>query len=108
MRNRATENELDLTPLVNALVEKTKAGKLKWEETLEENAFIASVGGNTTFKVQRKPDGHTLSLFDEKGTLVWDTQQPWLLLEQLFGLARRVALKVDERVDALMETLQKL
>ena len=106
--------QLDSVPLLNALINKTQAGKLKWDETADEDIFLVSVGGNTTLKVRRKFNrsqgfySHFLSLLDENGKLVWEIDQPEGLIEQLFVLARRVALRVDERIDALMGTLQKL
>ena len=106
--------KLDPVPLLNTLINKTQAGKLKLDETAVEDIFLVSVGGNTTLKVREKvnPDGdyyyHTLSLLDENGKLIWEIEEPSVLIEQLFVLARRVARKVDERVEALMGTLQKL
>ena len=103
--------QLDSVPLLNALINKTQAGKLKWDETADEEIFLVSVGGNTTLKVRRdfnQHPSHLLSLLDEDGKLIWEIHQPELLIEQLFVLARRVVRKVDERVEALMETLQKL
>ena len=118
--------QFDAAPLLTAILEKTRAGKLKWDETADEDIFLVSVGGNTTLKVQRKlraqadsinrtllGDGdavhhYTLSLLDENGKLIWEIEEPWALTKELFVLARRVARKVDERVDALMGTLQKL
>ena len=118
--------QFDAAPLLTAILEKTRAGKLKWDETADEDIFLVSVGGNTTLKVQRKLRAqadsinrrllgagdavhhYTLSLLDENGKLIWEIEEPWALTKELFVLARRVARKVDERVDALMGTLQKL
>ena len=107
--------QFDAAPLLTAILEKTMAGKLKWDETADEDIFLVSVGGNTTLKVQRKlldqrdaVHRYILSLLDENGKLMWEIEEPWPLTKELFVLARRVALRVDERVDALMGTLQKL
>src|SRR3989304_8402577 len=106
MSSHAPEKELDPTPLVNAILEKTKAGKLKWQETANEYVFIASVGGNTTLKVRYNPEGpDILSLLNENGKLIWEITDPMLPIDELFTSARRIALRVDERVEALMETL---
>ena len=108
-------DQLDATGLVTAILEKTRVGKLKWEETASDVVFIASVGGDTTLKVSRYDSGGsppyyqcTLSLLDENGKLLWEIEQPERMLDGLFTLARRVALRVDEKVDALLNTLQKL
>lgn len=103
--------ELDPTRLVSTILEKTKAGKLNWEETADGNVFIASIGGNTTLEIRHNsswdvPD--ILCLLDENGKLLWVIRDPEPLIGELFGLARRIALKVDERVEALLDTLQKL
>jgi hypothetical protein len=45
------DKDIDPTPLVEALTEKTKAGKVKWEPTAEENTFIATLGGDTTLRI---------------------------------------------------------
>ena len=106
--------QLDPGPLLNTLITKTLAGKLKWQETANEAVFLVSVGGNTTLRIRQEFNRsagyyyHVLSLLDENGKLIWEIEEPSVLIEQLFVLARRVALKVDERVEALMETLQKL
>jgi len=109
MSSYAPGKELDPVLLVNTILEKTKAGKLKWEETPVENVFIASVGGSTTLKVRYDWQGpDTLSLLDENGKLLWIISDAGPVLTELFDLARRIALRVDEKVEALMETLQKL
>ncbi len=70
MSNQPLDKELDPAPLVNTLVEKTKAGKLTWEATALDDVFIASVGGTTTLKVHllqpdwegREEPGHKWSV----------------------------------------------
>ena len=109
MSSSTPGKELDTTPLLNAILEKTKAGKLKWEETADEDVFIASVGGDTTLKVSKEPGLLVkLSLLSEQGKTVWEVTDLSYELDELFRLARRVALKVDEKVEALLETLQRL
>ena len=121
-------NDLDPKRLVDAIVEKTKAGKLNWQETAAENVFIASVGGNTTFKVSSEfreevlggtgealypvpwnKELRKLTLLNEYGKPlldVWENEVP--AVGELFILARRTALNVDERVQSVIEVLQKL
>lgn len=117
------EKDLDPTPLVATLVEKTKAGRLKWEPTATENVFIASVGGGTTLRIylanEQVPDEYggldtveapELRLLDEKGKMLWEIlpRQVKGGLWPLFRLAQRIANKLDERMASLMETLQNL
>lgn len=122
MTNQLPEQDLDPTPLVKALIEKTKAGKLKWEATANANLFIASVGGDTTLKVDLEtveeewPDGSErtdvpiLCLLDQKGKTLWKIR-PYEVqggLWTLYKLAQRIGNKLDERMAALIEDLQKL
>lgn len=116
MSSHGPAKELDPSHLVSTVLDKTKAGKLKWEETADENVFIASVGGSATLEV-RMPSifsatsdnfYYTLSLLDENGKLLWVINEPQTLIQELLGLARRIALKVDEKVEAFLETLQRL
>jgi hypothetical protein len=117
------DKELDPTPLVTTLLEKTKAGRLKWEPTATENVFIASVGGGTTLRIGLttvddfndlgRPDTievPELKLLDEKGRMLWEIHQHQVKggLWPLFRLAQRVANKLDERMASLMESLQNL
>jgi hypothetical protein len=111
MSSHGPVKELDPTRLVNVVLEKTKAGKLTWEETAGKNTFIASVGGDTTLEIEQGrewDDPDTLRLLDEDGQLLWVIDAPQPLIGELLQLARRIALRVDEKVDALLDTLQKL
>ena len=124
MSTQPFDKNLDATPLVKAILEKTKAGKLRWEATAMENVFIASVGGNTTFKIYLQ-DGEDinpitqnfetvhfpiLSLLDEKGKTLWEIRPGQVEggLNPLFEIARRVGNKLDERMEAVIGALQRL
>jgi hypothetical protein len=117
------DKELDPTPLVTALIEKTKSGRLKWEPTAMENVFIPSVGGGTTLRIYLtsqdtvgnfgQPETEEvpeLRLLDEKGKMLWEIHSHQVKdgLWPLFRLAQRVANKLDERMASLMEALQHL
>ena len=112
MSSHRPVKELDHNRLVTVVLEKTRDGKLNWEETAHEKAFIASVGGNTTLKIEQGQNWNdytdTLSLLDEKGNVLWEVDDPQPMIGKLYKLARRIALKVDEKVAAILETLQKL
>jgi hypothetical protein len=116
MSSQGTTREVDPTQLVSTVLDKTKAGKLSWDETADESVFLASVGGNTTLEVRSPSElsplsegfSYTLSLLDGNGKLLWEIREPQTLIQELFELARRMALKVDEKVEAFLETLQKL
>ena len=122
MSAQPVAKELDVNRLVGEVIEKTKAGKLRWKATANDNIFIVSVGGNTTIKVSLEAkeedwvssppvmrDRARLILLDEYGNPlldVWEDNVP--AVAELFTLARRMALNVDERIQSLMEVLQKL
>lgn len=115
--------DVDANPLVQALMEKTQAGRLVWEPTADEGTFIASVAGNTTLKlalvsqveqdVYGNPeyaDVPTLLLLDEKGRKQWQVYSSQVKggLWPLFRLAQRIANKVDDRMAALVEAVHRL
>jgi hypothetical protein len=120
---QAQIQEIDLDPLVATLVEKTKAGKIKWEPTANDKTFISSVGGETTFKLKLESfeeldfsgypqnlERPVLSLLDAKGHEIWQVSSSKIPggLWSLYKIAKQVANRVDEKVATLMETLEKL
>ena len=117
------DKDLDPTPLVATVMEKTREGRLKWEATAMENVFIASVGGGTTLRIFLSSEDTLdnygqpettqvpeLRLLDEKGKMLWEIHSYQIKggLWPLFNLSQRVANKLDERMASLMETLQNL
>lgn len=124
--------DLNATPdydaLVQALVQKTKAGRLVWEETADENAFLASVKGERTFEISLKLFSRDprLAVFegalgdksgpisravlvvrDGNGKVLLETP-PSSLTSDLHGLARRIARHVDENIDSTLQLLEQL
>jgi hypothetical protein len=123
MNTISLDKDLNPTPLVEAVTEKTKAGKIKWEPTAEENTFIATLGGGTTLRIYLTTGEAAdefgnlesvqipeLRLLGEKGKLLWEIRSHQIKggLWPLFKLAQRIGNKLDERMATLMETLQKL
>ena len=124
MSTQALDKDLDATPLLNTIVEKTKAGKLKWEATINENVFIASVGGNTTLRIslettegfnpatsQYEPmEVAVLRLLGDQGKTLWEIPSGNVKggLRPLFELARRIGNKLDDRIEALIGALARL
>lgn len=123
MTDQSTVQELDPTPLVTTLIDKSRAGKLNWQATADEHAFIASIGGETTLKATLEmtedfdlygnPE-HTqqpvLCLLDPKGRTLWEISSSQVKggLWPLYRLAQRIGNKLDERMASVMEVLQKL
>ncbi len=111
------EKDIDPTPLIDVLVSKTKEGKLKWEPTASEDAFIASAGGDHTLKIYLDAEEYApyeefpvLALLDSKGKTLWKVTPAMVKsgLWPLFKLAQRIAHKLDDRIAGLVETLQRL
>jgi hypothetical protein len=123
MTDQSFLQEIDPNPLVQALVEKTKAGKLIWQPTASPDTFIASVGGETTLKLMTETEEGVnrygdlesftvpvLSMNDFRGRQLWQIRSREVdgSLWPLYKLGQRVANKVDERVAALLEAVQSL
>jgi hypothetical protein len=128
MSAQSSGKEIDPNRLVETIIDKTKAGKLNWQDTALENCYIVSVGGNTTIQVWeeipepenlnidpefRQPyehrEGKWLELRDESGRAfmkVGESEVP--AVEELFKLARRKAIRDDERIQSFVEVLQRL
>jgi hypothetical protein len=118
------QRELDPVPLVERLLEKSKTGKLKWEPTADTKVFVASVGGEVTFKIRLvgeedvdeygRPitvDVPRLDMLDEKGRLLWDMRNRDVkgqLLVRLWEVARRIGNRLDERLATAIQALEKL
>jgi hypothetical protein len=116
--------DLDFAPLVEQLIEKSKAGKLKWAPTANRNAFVVSVGGDISFRIwvhdetDEGPRGEPISvqvpklaLLDEKGQQLWDLDEhdvPSGELKRLYDMARRIGNRLDERVAGVLSALEKL
>ena len=123
MTSQPVGKELDPTPLVTTLMEKSTARKLDWQATADEDAFIASVGGETTLKITlesvedfdiysnpQMKNMPVLYMLDTKGRTLWliSSSQVNGGLWPLYRLAQRVGNKLDERMVATIEALQKL
>ena len=108
--------------LIVRLTELTDHGRLTWEETADEDTFLASVGkfvvtlgkenredswGNTHENLQFKildAAGKTLDEASSDGQVLHDSQR----LSGLYELARRSALHVDEALSDLLASLEHI
>lgn len=118
------QRKLDPTPLVKNLVEKSRIGKLNWEPTSDREAFIASVGGETSFRIQlitvsdigdngqwESFEIPRLDMLDQKGHLLWDIHKRDVMsndLWDLFYIARRIGNRLDDRIEGAIGALDKL
>jgi hypothetical protein len=116
-------NDLNKDPefdvLIEALAKKTREGKLRWEETAEENKYLAAVKGIQTFEISHRsymtewsqPDTveeTRLIVRGEDGRVLLDHTTDYLVAYNLFKLAQRVAMRVDDRIDASLQLLNGL
>ncbi len=113
------------------VLSKTRAGKIPWEATVQESKFIAAIGGQFALSVSawtEPPAGATPTMraLDqgsfERYALVLRDQHGWELarvtendegirredLQTLYEMARRSALRADERIDDVLEVLNEL
>jgi hypothetical protein len=97
--------------LVNTILARTREGKLTCEE-LSLTGFMARVG-QTIIIVDRSPGSQiTLHVTDETGKLIeLINNEPFTadeILIEIYELARRQALKVDETLSELKRKLDAL
>jgi len=104
------ERELDYESLLQALIEKTKAGKIEWQPTADERAFLATVKGQRTFTISSNLlKGSLLTVKDAEGKIICEIQSGrpstgW----DLFEMARRMATNLDERLDETVQLIGDL
>lgn len=98
--------------VIGTLLEKTKEGKLTWKETADPDTFLAAVRGKQTFEIQRveaRDIELRLTVRDTVGDVffeaILDMEPP---RRQLFDLAKRLATRVDEKIEASVQLLAEL
>ncbi len=120
------EKSPDYDALVETLLQKTKAGKVDWQTTANERSFVSAVKGERTFEVVKSnpeaaaffvqakggvsPPPHLgcwVKVMGPDGELLLQT--PMLeLADELYEVARRLALRVDENIDSTLQLLETL
>ena len=99
---------------------KTRAGRINWEPIAEESEYIAAIGGQFTLSVAEfenrysiPPARYALVLRDHDGRALMsvtseDDGIAYQEIRELYEAARRQALRVDEKIDAILGELSKL
>jgi hypothetical protein len=107
--------------LVDKLIELSEQGKVNWQETAEEDAFLASVGKFvvTAAKADLQYPGYTFTIADQVGRILEEARVEdrgtyegadhyYSRLAALFEMARRQALKVDEALTEMLSSLEQI
>jgi len=125
-------NAPDYSSIAFKLLEKTKAGKVEWEQSSRfgevvyegselfraelTEGFRFEVGrtrssGDTTYSLtmrdEQGTDVFTLSLTDDPDTM-FNQRRLYEGLAELYEVARRKALKVDQKVERVSEILERI
>jgi hypothetical protein len=106
--------------LVHLLLERTKAGDIRWEETSSANTFQCSLP-NYSVVISQRPlvissgtvslPTHALTLCNEEGKIIEELSDavPSLLggveLRELFEASRRSAMGVEKALDEILNLL---
>lgn len=107
-----------LVKLIKQLRKKTKEGKIAWESTLEGGVFQASFPGSSVHLFRRGAD-IVLEIYNDEGIVVEDIADTEIndenfpedggsypAMSDLYSLARRRAMGVDETIDNLLAELE--
>lgn len=115
-----------LIKIAESFVEKTRVGKISWEETADENTFLTSFtdySAQVSKYYEAGQQQFRFAVVNSKGRVLESVSPPprvrvegarmqvnrfYKSLEELFELARRSALKVDPTLDHILESVQKL
>ena len=100
--------DLDPKRLVERLLDKSRSGTLKWEPTADTKTYVASIGGEATFRIRlvaAKHRGRTitdqvprLEILDPEGRLQGEiTDVEGGALSRLYELAKSIGDRPEER-----------
>lgn len=107
--------------LLQEIVTKTRAGRIKWEPTANESEYFCVLPGGFLVSVRSWQDHDTQGNWSESRGLALRTGEKelklvtcgftdpgWVDLGDILDLARRQAVEVDAEVDRLLGELAKL
>jgi hypothetical protein len=113
-------------PVISKLLAKTTERKIEWKGTYESSTFICALEGEYSFEIEKGKSGsgnwyRKLTMKDrEEGEVfvaraIFPTQNSsnendelFQTLDDLYEQARRVALDVDKKVNAVSDILDKI
>jgi hypothetical protein len=96
--------------LISKLYDSTQNGRISWEKTAVEDQYAAVFGGKWTVTIDKgtSPEGvrYWLSINNAEGNeILRITSREDHRISELFDLARRHALKVDEAIADLLKEI---
>jgi hypothetical protein len=96
--------------LVDQLLEKTRKRNITWEPTAKNDEFVSALGGRVSFTVASWRDGgDSLTMRDEFDRVLVRVESDSIpQVSELYAEARRVALKVDESLDDVLDQLGRM
>jgi hypothetical protein len=110
--------EAKIDKLIDKLTELTRADKVVWQDTADENAFLTGVGNSTVVVGRLGSDPAApcfIRILDDTGKTVEEAlalgladTPSWNRLRVLCDLARRSALKSERVVSDLLSTLEAI
>lgn len=112
--------EPDYDALIEKLIDLSLAGKLSWQETADENVFLAAVRGVQTFVISRGERKEKyiiavgshhmfrLTVQDQEGIRLFEHEADTPDFRNLFDLARRVGSRLDDKLDSTLQLLNGL
>lgn len=113
---------LKLAKIIVKLLERTKAGSVPWEETGKQEVFQAAFPGYTIQVFSREnendPDvlDYVVRIVNEEGNVLEEVADPELsdvmekpleTMKELYAVARRSALGVDEALNRILSSLEE-
>ena len=99
-----------LVRVARAVYERTKSGAIKWEQTSRDNEFQTSFP-NYSILVQTTPQGYVLKICNDSGQVIEELSwmdavaSSFMEMPELFELARRQAMGVEQALDELLGEL---
>ena len=108
---------LNYDEIIDNLVQKTEQGKLSWNPTAQENAFVCVLEGEFTFRIVRFPyqneERVALSMTDKSNSEIFllAASVGELFYEKLGDLhevARRAALDVEGKLNQVSDILKPI
>jgi len=104
------EATIDYEPIVTKLLEKSREGRLNWEKD-PLGQFACRIEGEYVFTSKTTEDGYGLTMEDSEGNVIFSItaeqdvvfaepkqEELFNMLRDIYQLARKKALNVDEKI----------